>query len=1019
MDTFEHSSRPSPLPTRLRWRPYNSGSSLKAKKAKKDDSSSQEHNHQQEPEQGADAAHNINPKALAHKLRSSPSKPHSSPSVVQLQWEEAETIESMSHGGHPHTQQYYRHERQSQRQSSLSDDGSDTTISSYSQRGSSPFPSPSPSVSPISKLALLGRGDKRFSDLGLLKATVPGITGDDFLNHDLPLPKIEDKTYYQAALNALLENHRRNQILDAQAPALALTNVSAPMSVASPPAKLSDTNMNYPVAPLISGSSSSSKKRLSTSELLGIVNIDDLLASCGYTDEHDTIFTAKATKSTFASPSTTDSSSIRYSPLERSPSPETVTSFTDISAASFDKLMAQTPVLLAQGDSKHLLQLQQEQQQQQQQQQQQHLTISPALSSASTITNSFAEIISDLASPFVRFTSHIDPFIGGDNPSSWPSLFPSTQEEVYSVTNASQQSTSMSTQTESRRCQPSPLLMHLGLSQELDSEWLSFLDDSSPLFSSTDNEPEMEPLTPESPPFPDLHNQTDRFHSNTANTPSTSPSPQTSGFVADWAKGVLQASALSPTGHRGFLSTGSIAPLSSGGNSSRSLIQNLQGVRAQKKSGYHTKTPTQRSTSSSSVAPKNKSQQRKINNTELQPRAKANTPSNAIAMSDKADSKEDKIGTGGVSGLKPDGAWPRATMMIVALQTVCFLVLQSLVLREHILRINQPPIGIALSSPNIIYPILYKLAIVSVCCLCADAMYHRNQIQVVAFTIFNFFCFAYGVIQTTSDWAAIGDAGGPLKALNVAIAVTVGVCAIFLAFATYKLAAVFGWEMYRFLGADIKMRKMHKGYEILITLLKFDVFFFVAFAIQIFTLVDTTDKMVIGTLDGKDFTRQQLLIGLSIPASVILLGLAFFGVMKENRIATIFVMVCLVAVQPYFIYQLVVMYSRPAVSVTMVLVLITLFFMVYCFRNFGKGVLVAAKYRVGGPKRPFEIDEDPLDSEPSIPMEPKQGDDGALQSLMAYPALKKIQEDYHIKPASSRASSEERERSYNNKMEID
>ncbi|KAF9174045.1 hypothetical protein BGX20_001231 [Mortierella sp. AD010] len=193
--------------------------------------------------------------------------------------------------------------------------------------------------------------------------------------------------------------------------------------------------------------------------------------------------------------------------------------------------------------------------------------------------------------------------------------------------------------------------------------------------------------------------------------------------------------------------------------------------------------------------------------------------------------------------------------------------------------------------------------------------------------------------------------------------------------------------------------------------------------------------MVIGSLDGKDFTRQQLLIGLSIPASVILLGLAFFGVMKENRIATIFVMICLVAVQPYFIYQLVVMYNRPEgsinrfansikyltffIAVTMVLVLITLFFMVYCFRNFGKGVLVAAKYRIGEAKRPFEIDEDPLDSEPSIPMEPKQGDDGASQSLMAYPALKKIQEDYHIKPASSRASSEEREQSYNDKMEID
>lgn len=208
-------------------------------------------------------------------------------------------------------------------------------------------------------------------------------------------------------------------------------------------------------------------------------------------------------------------------------------------------------------------------------------------------------------------------------------------------------------------------------------------------------------------------------------------------------------------------------------------------------------------------------------------------------------------------------------------------------------------------------------------------------------------------------------------AYNIAISVTMGVGSLFLVVAAWKLAAVFGWEMYRFLGAyvfflypliqhvsttryisslpfhyfysyaacnsDLQMRRtwhtliemkedralgralsdtnnddplttnlgMHKAYEILITLLKFDVFFFVAFAIQLFTLVDTTDKMVLARIDGRDLSRQQVLIGLGIPASIILLGLAFFGVMKEKKFVTIFVMLCLVAVEPYFIYQIV------------------------------------------------------------------------------------------------------------------
>ncbi|KAF9121691.1 hypothetical protein BG015_005758, partial [Linnemannia schmuckeri] len=270
-----------------------------------------------------------------------------------------------------------------------------------------------------------------------------------------------------------------------------------------------------------------------------------------------------------------------------------------------------------------------------------------------------------------------------------------------------------------------------------------------------------------------------------------------------------------------------------------------------------------------------------------------------------------------------------------------------------------------------------------------------------------------GVIQTLADWTADG-ATTHLKAFNLAISVTMGVSSIFLIFCAFKLARIFGWEMFRFLGADLKMRKMHKAYEILITLLKFDVFFFVGFAIQMFTLVGTSDHTYIGTIGGREVYRQHLLVGLSIPASVILLALAFFGVMREKKIVSIFVIFCLAAAEPYFIYQLVYLhlpqnqdkflasrnYLTFFISVTLVLVLITLFFMVYCYRNYGKGLLISEKSRIITPKKPFEIDEDPIESEPSIPMEYNNGDDGATQNLMAYPALKKIQETYHIKPSS-------------------
>ncbi|KAK3848638.1 MAG: hypothetical protein J3R72DRAFT_429426 [Linnemannia gamsii] len=392
--------------------------------------------------------------------------------------------------------------------------------------------------------------------------------------------------------------------------------------------------------------------------------------------------------------------------------------------------------------------------------------------------------------------------------------------------------------------------------------------------------------------------------------------------------------------------------------------------------------------------------------------------------------------------LIPDVPWPRATLFIVTLETVIALVLESLVLREHVTTsIMKPPTDGALSTPFTIYPVVFLFAIVSLFTLCVDAMYHRNQIQVVAFTFFNILCCAYAIIQTLTDWAAEGVTY-QLLAFNLALSVTMGVSSLFLILCAFKLARIFGWEMFRFLGADLKMRKMHKAYEILITLLKFDVFFFVGFATQMFSLVGTSDHTFIGTISGRPVYRLHLLVGLSIPASVLLLVLAFFGVMKENKIVSIFVIFCLAAAEPYFIYQLVYLhlpanqfkfmesrkYLTFFISVTLVLVLLTLFFMMYCYRNYGKGLLISEKSRILAPKKPFEIDEDPVESEPSIPMEYNHGDDGATQNLMAYPALKKIQETYHIKPSSGhssntsappRGSGSSDQRPFDDKMEIE
>ncbi|KAG0300549.1 hypothetical protein BGZ98_009089, partial [Dissophora globulifera] len=532
-----------------------------------------------------------------------------------LQWEEAETIESMSHGGHPHNQHNHL----------LSVTDSDASSNS-SQRAASSLPSPPPSSlsvskSPASRPALFGGDSDPALNLDHYTGTVPGLTGDDFLQHGLALPAFEANTAYQIALDALLDNHRKNQLLDAQLPTLALTSVPVPMSMTSPPATLSDSDLYRQRFSLGSrhhhsghnsrrthggNSSSSSQRKLSTSELLGIVNIDDLLNSCGYTDTDHTSESTISSASTSTSPAMTDQS-LYPSPIH--PSLDLQNSPMDLTAASFEMMMAQIPVLLAEGDSKQLL-LQQQQQQQQQRQYQQ-VDTSPTLTMASSITHSFAEIFHDLASPFLRMTSNGDPLIdGSSSPSTWSSLFPQAGEDDIIATSGVAKRVDMATQTDipdepqqqpspasstTLSLQGSPVLRraHQGKQNEEtmvvdpNTEWLSFLDEASPLFS---NNSENEAVGGSSWP---LHlNQasastaadTSRLPTSTTTTTSPTTTIEDKGLLG-WAGDYLQVSSLAPTGHRGIITSSSSLSGGPGG-----LIRSLHGGSSfQQRSGYHSK----------------------------------------------------------------------------------------------------------------------------------------------------------------------------------------------------------------------------------------------------------------------------------------------------------------------------------------------------------------------------------------------------------------------------------------------
>ncbi|KAF9283645.1 hypothetical protein BGZ68_005229 [Mortierella alpina] len=600
MDT-EHSNKvPPPLPAKLRWRPYANGSSKKNSKPKKDDARLSQ----------------ASAKAVASKVRGKQyysGKTPNPPVAVKLRWEEAETIESMSHGGHPHNQQQHSDSESDSNRSrgpspgassvssspsssgmntgaSKSDNGSDNTsdntssnpFSNAMRRAMASLPSPPPSkLLTTTRLDLVGGQ----SDLNQFRASIPELGCNASLQHGLlPLDLLESSSAYQIALNALLQSQSLKNSCHFHTPAL----IGASRGNAAPQL---NTNPNTAAAASTLLGSSSIKDALfpelngtlSNQELLDVSTIDELLASCGYVDN---------TQQMLSSPADTDQS-FTSSPLSelldfgssefmsRGSSPSS-SSFSPMAVAStgVEALLTQPMASLPASSSS---------------------PITAAVVSA-PVADPYTALIQELTSPFEYLSTGPESLVECAS-TAWPSLFPTFNEtqdapmELASTatTTAAPQRIEIATQTDGPYVPPlSPMSAHstsngsqhaspqslFGLSdEELDPDWLSFLDEASPLFNEID--------MPSPPPSGD--------DSSPASSPNVK-NTQRDRSMWNWAEELLKPGAQTPTGHRGLPSaapgmTGMPGSMGSGG-----LIRTLQGTgqqRVHKPAANSTKSKTE------------------------------------------------------------------------------------------------------------------------------------------------------------------------------------------------------------------------------------------------------------------------------------------------------------------------------------------------------------------------------------------------------------------------------------------
>jgi len=263
-----------------------------------------------------------------------------------------------------------------------------------------------------------------------------------------------------------------------------------------------------------------------------------------------------------------------------------------------------------------------------------------------------------------------------------------------------------------------------------------------------------------------------------------------------------------------------------------------------------------------------------------------------------------------------------------------------------------------------VYLGIFVLATIFQLALAIDAIANRNTIQIIGLNIFQLMSLLYGVIQISEIRSAFDSIG---VTNDTSITVLLDVIPIMLAITfivyvplTWQIFKEFGWEIFKSLGADRKIKKVFAAYQVFVTHLKFDYFFFIAFSLQFVLLVLKQDDI-----------EKWLTLG-AVPITLGLLVLGHFAVRKENKILMIFFMLMLVVGAGYFSFKIFRIFQNTNGAYTLVAKSLTIFSVLslvlvtstfgcscICYRNFDAGL----RYHLVRSTRRTKFQEAGLDSE--------------------------------------------------------
>ena len=116
--------------------------------------------------------------------------------------------------------------------------------------------------------------------------------------------------------------------------------------------------------------------------------------------------------------------------------------------------------------------------------------------------------------------------------------------------------------------------------------------------------------------------------------------------------------------------------------------------------------------------------------------------------------------------------------------------------------------------------------------------YTRSYSNIIFSSLLNCVFVAYAAVQPSELAKALNPNGEPTLPADVTALTAITIATICIAQVAYvglgwQIQREFGWKVYKFLGADRRIKQMYLYFQIFESLVKFDVLFWVGFSIQV------------------------------------------------------------------------------------------------------------------------------------------------------------------------------------------